>query len=78
MIRIDFNDKEIEALKYERNHHSHPRVQRKMETLLLKSQGLPHKQICQLASISANPLRNYLKAYIEAGIDKLKKIGLLT
>lgn len=75
MIRIDFSDEEIEALKYERYYHPHPRVQRKMEALLLKSQGLPHKQICQLTGISANTLRHYLRAYIEGGIDKLKEIN---
>ena len=75
MIRIYFNNGEIEALKYERYYHPHPRVQRKMEALLLKSQGLPHKQICQLTGISANTLRHYLRAYIEGGIDKLKEIN---
>ena len=75
MIRIDFSDEEIEALKYERYYHPHPRVQRKMEALLLKSQGLTHKQICQLTGISANTLRQYLRDYIKGGIDKLKEIN---
>jgi len=75
MILIDFNDEEIEVLKYERYYHPHPRVQRKMEALLLKSQGLSHKQICELTSISANTLRHYLRAYIEGGADKLKEIN---
>ena len=75
MIRIYFNNGEIEALKYERYYHPHPRVQRKMEALLLKSQGLSHKQICELTSISANTLRHYLRAYIEGGADKLKEIN---
>lgn len=75
MIRINFSDEEIEILKYERYHHPHPRVQRKMEALLLKSQGLPHKQICRLTGISTNTMRQYLRAYIEGGIDKLKEIN---
>lgn len=75
MILIDFNDEEIEVLKYERYYHPHPRVQRKMEALLLKSQGLSHKQICQLTGISANTLRHYLRSYIEGGADKLKEIN---
>ena len=56
MIRTSFNDEEIQALKYERYHHPHPRIQQKMEALLLKSQGLQHTQICQLTGISANTL----------------------
>jgi hypothetical protein len=46
-----------------------------MEALLLKSQKIPHKQLCQLADISANTLRAYLQAYIDGGIDKLKEIN---
>ena len=68
MIKIDFSEEEIEALKHERFYHPHPRVQRKMEALLLKSQKVPHEQICQIADISANTLRSYLQAYNEAGI----------
>ena len=44
MILIDFNDEEIEVLKYERYYHPHPRVQRKMEALLLKSWFMPLRQ----------------------------------
>ena len=36
MIAIDFTEEDIEALDYERYHHPHPRVQRKMEALWLK------------------------------------------
>ena len=75
MIKIDFSEEEIEALKHERFYHPHPRVQRKMEALLLKSQKIPHEQICQIADISANTLRSYLRAYIDGGIDKLKGIN---
>ena len=38
MIQITFAKKEIDELHYERFHHPHPRVQRKMEALYLKSQ----------------------------------------
>lgn len=40
MIRITFTENEIEQLRKERFGHPHARVQRKMETLLLKSEGL--------------------------------------
>ena len=75
MIRTEFSDTEIKALKFQRYYYPHPRVQRKMEALLLKSQKLPHEQICQLTDISANTLRKYLRDYLEGGIDKLKEIN---
>jgi len=37
MRQIDFTSSEFDQLKYERFHHPHLRVQKKMETLLLKS-----------------------------------------
>lgn len=37
MIRIQFTEEEKQALNYERYHYPHPRVQRKMEALWLKS-----------------------------------------
>ena len=61
MIAIDFTEEDIEALDYERYHHPHPKVQRKMEALWLKHQGLPHSQITRLAGISPNTLRAYLR-----------------
>jgi transposase len=73
MIHIEFTPKQIDALHHERFHHPHPRVQLKMEAVYLKSQGLPHHDICQLARISENTLRSYLRQYQEGGIEQLKR-----
>ena len=54
MIKIEFTQGAIQALNYERYHHPHPRVQRKMEALWLKSQGEPHNKIAQVTDISIN------------------------
>jgi transposase len=74
MIRITFTEDEVEQLRRERFEHPHPRVQRKMETLLLKSEGLPHNWITRIVGISENTLRQYLREYKEGGIDRLKEI----
>ena len=75
MIQLEFTKEEQQSLYYERFHHPHPRVQKKMEALWLKSQKLPHQQICQLAGISGNTLRKYLQDYQAGGIEKLKEIN---
>ena len=75
MIKIEFTEEEKRALNYERYSYPHPRVQRKMEALWLKSQGLSHKRICQLAGISPNTLRSYLQEYQRGGIDALKQLN---
>ena len=74
MISIDFTSEQIEALHHERFHHPHPRVQEKMEAVYLKSQGLPHNEICRLSRISENTLRAYLGQFQEGGIERLKRI----
>ena len=75
MIRIPFTQEEIKALDYERYHHPHRRVQKKMEALWLKSQGLSHGEIARLTSISPNTLRAYLRQYLEGGIEALKIVN---
>ncbi len=62
-------------LRYERYHHPHPRVQRKMEAVLLKAAGLPHQRIAALVGVSENTLRSYLAAYDQRGIDGVKELG---
>ncbi|MCP4486034.1 MAG: IS630 family transposase [Gammaproteobacteria bacterium] len=73
MIKIEFSAEDRERLDYERYHHPHPRVQRKMEALWLKSQDLSHQEICRLTGISKGTLCRYLKEYQQGGIEKLKE-----
>ncbi|HEY4036793.1 MAG TPA: hypothetical protein VGL94_22780 [Ktedonobacteraceae bacterium] len=35
MLQLTFTEEEIKELDYQRYHHPHPRVQRKMEALLI-------------------------------------------
>nr|QNO48016.1 hypothetical protein DCDENBEB_00007 [Methanosarcinales archaeon ANME-2c ERB4] len=63
MIKIEFTEEEVKALRYERYHHPHPRVQRRMEALLLKSREMKHEEICHLTGISPNTLVEYLRKW---------------
>lgn len=72
MIKLSFSEEAIAALHYERYHHPHPRVQRKMEALYLKSQGLRHCDIAALVRVSEPTLVSYLREYAEGGIERLK------
>ena len=74
MIQFDFFETEIDALYRERFHHPHPHVQKKMEVLYLKSQGLRHREICRLVRITRATLSEYLKQYEQGGLEKLKEI----
>lgn len=75
MLLIDFTAEDIIQLHYERYHHPHPQVQRKMEVLYLKSQGIKHKEICRLCQITKTTLTKYMRQYQSGGIEGLKNLG---
>ena len=74
MKQIEFTTAEREALQSGRFHHPHPRVQRKMEALYLKSQGLEPAQISRLCAMSKPTFYRYLHAYRQGGIAKLPEV----
>lgn len=75
MINLEFTDKEIEELHYQRFHHPHPRVQQRMEALYLKGLGYSHQEIGRIVGISQKTLRGYLRMYQAGGIEALKKLN---
>jgi len=74
MINLTFTEAETATLNHDRYHHPHPRVQRKMEALWLKSQGLRHNEICRLTGIGSTTLTSYLRAYQRGGLEAIKEI----
>lgn len=74
MIRLHFTGEEKQALNYERYHHPHPHVQRKMEAVWLKSQGESHQRIARLTGVTVNTVTGFLKDYQAGGIERLKEI----
>lgn len=75
MICPSFTAKDRAALQDERYSHPHPKVQRKMEAVYLKSLALPHYLICRICQISKPTLVRYLRAFEEEGLDGLKQLG---
>ena len=55
------------ALAAERYLHPHPKVQRKLEAVYLKSLELPHHLICRICQISKPTLVRYLRAFEQIG-----------
>jgi transposase len=72
--QLTFTPEVQQELNYERYHHPVPLVQKRMETLWLKSHNLPHWQIAELAGECENTMRSYFALYEEGGIEKLKEI----
>ena len=63
-----------EAIRHERYHHPHPRVQRKMEVLWLKSQGLIHEEIARLAGVSRRSVQRYLDEFADGGLPRIRRL----
>jgi transposase len=74
MLHLTFSQEDIKELDYQRYHHPHPRVQRKMEALLLKVKGLPHHQIASCVGVCENTVRSYFQQYQSGGIEALKRL----
>lgn len=75
MLKLEFSTEAIEALRYWRFHHPHPQVQRKLEVVYLRSQGLGDEQIQHLCAISKATFYRYLQAYQAGGVAKLKELS---
>jgi transposase len=73
MIQITFTDADIAALEYERYHHPSPLVQRRMEILYLKSQGLAHQEIARLCRVCRQTVVTTFHLYQQGGIERLKQ-----
>lgn len=72
---LTFTDEDRKALQHERYQHPHPLVQRRAETLWLKSLGLKHDDIARIAGISHNTMRNYFALYQKGGVEKIKELN---
>ena len=74
MFYFRFSEESVSQLCSERFTHPHPRVQQKLEALLLKSENLSHDQIARIVGICPNTLRGYFEEFEEGGIERLKEI----
>ena len=72
MLRITFREADLDALRYWRFQHPDPRMQRRMEALYVRSQGVANGDILRLCSISKASFHRYLHAYVTGGIESLK------
>ena len=73
MRTFSFSDDDLKAIAKDRYEHPHPHVQRKMEVLWLKSHGLPHRQIADLAGVSLRTVPRYLNDYLKGGLKQVRR-----
>jgi transposase len=74
MRRFAFTAADLAAIRHERYHHPHPRVQQKMAVLWLKSQGFTHEDIARAADVSRRSVQRYLDAFAAGGLECLRRL----
>src|SRR3954465_2672886 len=70
---IAFSAADLTAIAFERYHHPEPFVQRKLEVLWLKHQGLTHDDIARLAGVSRSSVQRYLAEFLRGGLDAIRR-----
>ena len=73
MRRFIFSEEVQQALAKERYQHPDPRVQQRMEIVLLKSKGETHERIAELAGTSRRTVQRVLDVFAKDGLDGLRK-----
>jgi transposase len=74
MRHFTFTTEVLDAIRHERYHHPHPRVQQKMEVLWLKSQGVTHEDIARLAAVSRRSVQRYLDEFATGGLPRIRRL----
>ena len=75
MTRLPFSEADQQALHKERFEHPHPRVQQRMETLWLISQGLVYPEVARLAGVSEATVDRYVAVYRQGGLEALRELN---
>jgi transposase len=73
MQRTTFTADDLAAIAFERYHHPEPFVQRKLEVLWLKAQGLTHEAIARLAGVARSSVQRYLRDFRRGGLDAIRR-----
>lgn len=74
MRTVGFDLEVLDAIRHDRYHHPHPRIQQKMEVLWLKSKGFAHEEIAELADVSRRTVQRYLDEYLARGLEGLRRL----
>lgn len=71
MKTLTFTNQEIQHLHEQRFSYPDPKIQKRLEALFLKSQGLTHEEICNLVRVSMSTLTRWVRIYRDGGFKAL-------
>src|SRR5689334_13945512 len=73
MRAVSFTQSDLRSIQQERYGHPDPSVQRKMEVLWLKHNGITHEEIAILAGVSRRSVQRYLSDFLQGGLDEIRR-----
>lgn len=71
MIPFSIKPEDLEVIKKEKEYNSHPHIRKKLLVLYLKHVSLSLKLISDIAGVSANTIRSYIKEYRTKGLTSI-------
>ena len=74
MLRITFSEADLDAWRYWRVQHPDRRIQRRMEALYVRSQGVANGDSLRLCRLSKASFHRSLHAYVTGGLEALKHL----
>jgi transposase len=69
-----FTEDQRRTLLHERFHHPHPGVQKKMEVVWLKAQGVSQVEIARLTGLGRRTVVRYLHDFVAGGLPALRHV----
>ena len=75
MLTIHLTKAELQTVNRDRFHYPCPIVQKRCHTLYLKAKHYSHQQIAEILDIHPNSVTNYLKLYLNGGMDRIKQVN---
>jgi len=71
---LTFTPEALTAIRHDRYHHPHPRVQQKMEALWLEGQGCTREDSARLAAVPRRSAQRYLDEFAAAGLQRPRRL----
>ena len=76
MLTLNISSTDLEITRYERFGYPCPIVQKRLQTLFIKSTtNLSHKMIACIVGIHADTVTDYIRLYNEGGLSRIYQVG---
>jgi len=73
MITLELSERQLDELYNELSSNGSPSARKKCLTVYLRAKGCPREAIADITRVDADTVTNYVKSYIDGGLEGLLK-----